>query len=113
MSKRRTQNRRRRRRIVMTRKMRGGDCEPCAIFPRPEIENMRGGACGPCANYTQPEMQELKQNGLADHQIEGLQNMGIPFNDIKKQLLEYREILPDMLFGHFFRWRGTHAGTQF
>ena len=94
MSKRRTQNRRRRRRIVMTRKMRGGDCEPCA-------------------NYTQPEMQELKQNGLADHQIEGLQNMGIPFNDIKKQFLEYREIMPDMLFGHFFRWRGTHAGTQF
>jgi len=26
-------------------------------------------------------MQELKQNGLADHQIEGLQNIGVPFND--------------------------------
>jgi hypothetical protein len=72
---------------------------------------MTGGACGPCANYTQSESQELTQNGFASNQIEGLENMGVPFNDVKTKLTEIRETLPDMIFGHFFRWKGTHAGT--
>jgi hypothetical protein len=57
MAKRHTRNRRHKKRITRTRKMRGGA-------------------------YSQTELQQLQTNGFSEYQIESLQEMNIPFNDV-------------------------------
>lgn len=57
MAKRHTRNRKQKRRLSRSRKMRGGA-------------------------YSQTELQELNGSGFSDDQIQTLQEMNIPFNDI-------------------------------
>ena len=84
----RNKNRTHKRKIVKTRKI-------------------RGGACGACAQYTPEELQVLREKiGLSESQHELLSNIGVKFADINAKAQQFKDMLPDYILGHFWRWNG-------